>query len=136
MSKYIPPWFWTYLHYNPWKVLMIHVEHVISVVENENFCKPMVDHFHWNEFEWNTFPFKHMRVKCVISWGSTYLVCSIFNWKCLTFLNYLKMLFMIYYKFWRAWFFFPDGILMLVFYFILFYFLGKWMCVLPETCKN
>ena len=64
--------------------------------------------------------FKHMRVKCVIPWGSTYLVCSIFKWKCLTFLNYLKMLFMIYYKFWRAWFFFPDGILMLIFYFILF----------------
>ena len=43
-------------HYNPWKVLMIRVMHVIPVVENEKICKPMVDHFHWNEFERNTYP--------------------------------------------------------------------------------
>ena len=42
--------------YNPWKVLMIRVMHVIPVVENEKICKPMVDHFHWNEFERNTYP--------------------------------------------------------------------------------
>jgi hypothetical protein len=42
--------------YNPWKVLMIHVMHVTPVVENEKICKPMVDHFHWNEFERNTYP--------------------------------------------------------------------------------
>ena len=43
-------------HYNPWKVLMIHVMHVIPAVENEKICKPMVDHFHWNEFVQNTYP--------------------------------------------------------------------------------
>ena len=43
-------------HYNPWKILMIHVMHVILVVENEKICKPVVDHFHWNEFERNTYP--------------------------------------------------------------------------------
>ena len=37
--------------YNSWKVLMIRVMHVIPVVENEKICKPMVDHFQWNEFE-------------------------------------------------------------------------------------
>jgi hypothetical protein len=42
--------------YNPWKVLMIHVMHVVPVVENEKICKPMVDHFRWNEFERNTYP--------------------------------------------------------------------------------
>jgi hypothetical protein len=42
--------------YNPWKVLMIHVMHVTPVVENEKICKPMVDHFHWNEFGQNTYP--------------------------------------------------------------------------------
>ena len=70
--------------YNSWKVLMICVMHVIPVVENEKICKPMVDHFHWNEFEWNTYIlFKHMRVECLFPWGSTYLVYSIFKWKCL-----------------------------------------------------
>ena len=43
-------------HYNPWKVLMIRVMRVILVVENEKICKLMVDHFHWNEFERNTYP--------------------------------------------------------------------------------
>ena len=28
-------------------------------------------------------PFKHMRVECLFPWGSTYLVYSIFKWKCL-----------------------------------------------------
>ena len=45
-------------HYNPWKVLIIRVMHVIPVVENEKICKPIVDHFHWNEFERNTYPSK------------------------------------------------------------------------------
>ena len=35
---------------------MIRVMHVIPVVDNEKMCKPMVDHFHWNEFEQNTYP--------------------------------------------------------------------------------
>jgi hypothetical protein len=35
---------------------MIHVMHVVPMVENEKICKPMVDHFHWNEFERNTYP--------------------------------------------------------------------------------
>ena len=28
-------------------------------------------------------PFKHMKVECLFLWGSTYLVYSIFKWKCL-----------------------------------------------------
>ena len=28
-------------------------------------------------------PFKHVRVECLFSWGSTYLLYSIFKWKCL-----------------------------------------------------
>ena len=28
-------------------------------------------------------PFKHMRVECLFPWGSTYLVYSIFKWRCL-----------------------------------------------------
>ena len=28
-------------------------------------------------------PFKHVRVECLFLWGSTYLVYSIFKWKCL-----------------------------------------------------
>ena len=79
--------------YNSWKVLMICVMHVIPVVENEKICKPMVDHFHWNEFEWNTYIlFKHMRVECLFPWGSTYLVYSIFKWKCLLIVSCLRML--------------------------------------------
>jgi hypothetical protein len=34
---------------------MIRVMHVTPLVENEKICKPMVDHFHWNEFERNTY---------------------------------------------------------------------------------
>jgi len=33
---------------------MIYFMHEIQVVENENICKLMVDHFEWNEIEWNT----------------------------------------------------------------------------------
>ena len=50
-------------YYNSWKVLMIRVMHVIPVVENEKICKPMVDHFHLNEFEQNTYPSN--------TWGSS-----------------------------------------------------------------
>ena len=73
-------------------------------------------------------PFKHMWVEYLFPWGSTYLVYSIFKWKCL--LSNCKL-----YKnacswyvneFWRAWLSSTDGVATLVF-------LGKWIWVLPEN---
>jgi hypothetical protein len=69
--------------YNPWKVLMILVMHVTPVMENEKICKPMVDHFHWNEFERNTYPSNTWESSVYFPLGSTFLVYSIFEWKCL-----------------------------------------------------
>ena len=37
-------------------------------------------------------PFKHVRVECLFPWGSTYLVYSIFKWKCLLIVSCLRML--------------------------------------------
>jgi hypothetical protein len=68
--------------YNPWKVLMVRVMHVIPVVENETICKPMVDHFHWNEFERNTYPSNTWELSVYFREG-LHLVYSIFEWKCL-----------------------------------------------------
>jgi hypothetical protein len=88
---------WTEPHYNPYKDLIIYVMHEIQVVENENICKLMVDHFEWNEIEWNTNLSK--------TWEMSDYSCEvyafgyfIFKWKnLLSIFKLFRLLFMICY---------------------------------------
>jgi hypothetical protein len=69
--------------YNPWKVLMVCVMHMILVVEKKKNMQAYGKSF-LLEWIWvKHVPFKHMRVECLFLWGSTYLAYSIFEWKCL-----------------------------------------------------
>ena len=72
-------------------------------------------------------PFKHLRVKCLFPWGSTYLVYSIFKWKC--WLSNCKL-----FKNACSWYTMSFEELGCSLLMVLqpWCFLGKWIWVLPE----